>query len=82
MVGNHNPPGIRPRGLGFDIGKRAGGAGVCRGAFGHEGSTGTLCWADPASDAVFVVLTTLPLGAASPHPCAAASQLVAEALSP
>ena len=49
MVSNHNPKGIRPRGLGFDFGKQAGGEGLCNGAFGHEGSTGTLCWADPAN---------------------------------
>jgi beta-lactamase class C len=29
-------------------------------AFGHGGSTGTLCWADPAQDKVLVILTTKP----------------------
>ncbi|MBM3782916.1 MAG: beta-lactamase family protein [Acidobacteria bacterium] len=28
--------------------------------FGHSGSTGTLCWADPEKDTVFVLLTSLP----------------------
>jgi CubicO group peptidase (beta-lactamase class C family) len=80
MISNQNPDGIRPRGLGFDIGTRAGGKGLCNGAFGHEGSTGTLCWADPATDTICVVLTTLPLGAAEPHPCKLTSNLVAEAV--
>jgi len=29
-------------------------------AFGHSGSTGTLCWADPARDATLVLLTGRP----------------------
>lgn len=31
-------------------------------AFGHWGSTGTLCWIDPDTRAFFVLLTTQPLG--------------------
>lgn len=80
MVSNQNPQGIRPRGLGFDIGTASGGAGMCGGSFGHEGSTGTLCWADSTTDSVFVLLTTLPLGAADPHPCRVVSELVTEAV--
>lgn len=30
------------------------------GQFGHGGSTGTLCWANPAKDVTFVLLTSLP----------------------
>ncbi len=80
MITNHNPPGIRPRGLGFDLGNAVGGPKVSDQAFGHGGSTGTLCWADPMSDTIFVVLTTLPSGAVSPHPREIASQYVAEAV--
>jgi CubicO group peptidase (beta-lactamase class C family) len=29
-------------------------------AFGHSGSTGTLCWLDPKKDLTFVLLTTKP----------------------
>ena len=48
--------------------------------FGHSGSTGTLCWADPQSHCVFVVLTTLPSEAINPHLRTIASQLVAQSL--
>lgn len=80
MITNHNPPGIRPRGLGFDLGGAVGGRNVSDQTFGHGGSTGTLCWADPKSDSIFVVLTTLPTGAVSPHPRDITSQYVAEAV--
>jgi CubicO group peptidase (beta-lactamase class C family) len=47
--------------------------------FGHTGSTGTLCWADPASETVCVVLTSLPARAAKPHPRDVAAERVAAA---
>lgn len=81
MIANHNPPGIRPRGLGFVLGEKLGGGHTSKDAFGHGGSTGTLCWADPKTDSVFVVLTTLPSDAANPHPRDTASRLVAEGIS-
>ncbi|MEQ8788375.1 MAG: serine hydrolase domain-containing protein [Pirellulaceae bacterium] len=81
MIANHNRPGIRPRGLGFDIGAQAGSPGCSDKTFGHGGSTGTLCWADPATDTICVVLTTLPARAANPHPRNAASDRVAQAVS-
>lgn len=60
MTRNHNPPGFESRGLAFDVGLDA----VCRGCsprtFGHTGSTGTIALADPESQTVCVVLTTLP----------------------
>lgn len=80
MITNHNPPGIRPRGLGFDLGSQLGGGRSSAMTFGHGGSTGTLCWADPASDAICVVLTTLPSQAANPHPREVTSKRVAEAI--
>ena len=55
MVQNHNPAGIKPRGLGFDLCLTGSAL-----SFGHSGSTGTLAWADPERDLVCVVLTTLP----------------------
>jgi len=79
MIRNHNPVGIRPRGLGFDLGRKIGGMNVSDQTFGHGGSTGTLCWADPESETIFVVLTTLPSTASKPHPRDVASRLVAEA---
>jgi CubicO group peptidase (beta-lactamase class C family) len=81
MITNHNREGVTPRGLGFDVGVKSGGRRSSPKTFGHSGSTGTLCWADPASDTICVVLTTLPLRAASPHPARVASDRVAEAVS-
>jgi len=78
MVTNHNPDGIRPRGLGFDIGALS--PGCSKKTFGHTGSTGTLCWADPATDTICVVLTSLPAAAANPHPRSLAAIRVAEAV--
>ncbi len=80
MISNHNPPGIRPRGLGFDLGNGMAGPQNSDQTFGHGGSTGTLCWADPRSDSIFVVLTTLPTNAADPHPREVTSRLIAEAV--
>ena len=80
MISNHNPANLRPRGLGFDLGKRLAGPYLSDSAFGHGGSTGTLCWADPKTDSIFVVLTTLPSNAADPHPREVTSRLVGEAV--
>lgn len=80
MIRNQNSPGIRPRGLGFDLGSGLGGPQNSDSVFGHTGSTGTLCWADPFSDSICVVLTTLPGGAVDPHPRSIASRHVADAV--
>jgi len=68
MTGNQNPPGIRPRGLGFDLGQIGQTPHLSDATFGHTGSTGTICWADPSTDSIVVVLTTLPYRALTPHP--------------
>jgi len=47
-------------GLGFMVQSRSLGEFCSPATFGHSGSTGTLCWADPQSDASMVLLTTLP----------------------
>lgn len=65
---NHNPPGLTPRGLGFAVGAGAGSQGCSERTFGHTGSTGTICWADPATETICVVLTTLPARAVPSHP--------------
>ncbi|MCB1229341.1 MAG: beta-lactamase family protein [Verrucomicrobiae bacterium] len=81
MIRNHNPEGLRPRGLGFDLGPELGvGPGCSEHTFGHTGSTGTRCWADPKSDTICVILTTLPARAVDPHPRDLASRLVTEAV--
>ncbi len=78
MTRNHNAKDLTPRGLGFAVGKGAGSPGCSERTFGHTGSTGTLCWADPASEIICVVLTSLP-GAVKNHPRTLASERVAAA---
>ena len=80
MIRNHNPAGVLPRGLGFAIGSRVGSPGCSEATFGHGGSTGTLAWADPRTETICVVLTTLPGRAGQPHPRALVSDRVAEAV--
>jgi CubicO group peptidase (beta-lactamase class C family) len=79
MIQNHNPEGLTPRGLGFGVGKESGSPGCSERTFGHTGSTGTLCWADPASETICVVLTSLPRRAAKRHPREVAAECVAAA---
>ena len=79
MVKNQNPEGLTPRGLGFAVGKGAGSRGCSERTFGHTGSTGTLCWADPASETICVVLTSLPGRAVRPHPREVVAERVAAA---
>ncbi len=80
MIRNQNPPNIRPRGLGFDLGQIGGTPRLSDETFGHTGSTGTICWADPSTDSIGVILTTLPHGAVVPHPRDLVAIRVAEAL--
>lgn len=79
MITNHNPAGFTPRGLGFGVGKESGSPGCSERTFGHTGSTGTLCWADPASETICVVLTSLPRRGAQRHPREIAAERVATA---
>ena len=79
MIQNHNPPALAPRGLGFNVGTAAGSKGCSEKTFGHTGSTGTIAWADPATETICVVLTSLPGRAADPHPRTLASDRVAAA---
>ena len=60
MIRNHNVGLDAPRGLGFDLRPGRYGEGCSDQTFGHGGSTGTLAWADPESDRVCVILTSLP----------------------
>ncbi|QDU27995.1 Esterase EstB [Anatilimnocola aggregata] len=80
MLQNHNPAGFTPRGLGFHVGAESGSKGCSDQTFGHTGSTGTLCWADPQSKTICVVLTTLPRRAVQPHPREVAANYVAAAV--
>jgi CubicO group peptidase (beta-lactamase class C family) len=80
MIRNHNPEGLTPRGLGFAVGKESGSRGCSERTFGHTGSTGTLCWADPTSETICVVLTSLPSRAVRRHPRELAAERVAAAV--
>jgi CubicO group peptidase (beta-lactamase class C family) len=80
MVRNHSPDGLPPRGLGFAIGTQVGSPGCSAATFGHSGSTGTLAWADPETDTICVVLTTLPARAGQQHPRTLVSDRVAESV--
>lgn len=80
MITNQNQPDFTPRGLGFASGPQTASSNCSRATFGHSGSTGTLAWADPATDTICVVLTTLPARAVDPHPRQLASDLVAQAV--
>jgi CubicO group peptidase (beta-lactamase class C family) len=79
MIKNHNPEGFTPRGLGFGVGKESGSPGCSERTFGHTGSTGTLCWADPETETICVVLTSLPRRGAKRHPRDLAAERVATA---
>jgi CubicO group peptidase (beta-lactamase class C family) len=79
IVSNQNRAGLTPRGLGMNVGAAAGSPGCSEKTFGHTGSTGTLCWADSASQTICVVLTSLPARAVQPHPRELAATSVAAA---
>lgn len=81
MTSNQNPPGFTPRGLGLNVGEAAGSRGCSGKTFGHTGSTGTMAWADPQSETICVVLTSLPARAVSPHPRDLVSAKIAAAVS-
>lgn len=80
MTTNHNATGQTPRGLGLNVGLGAGSKGCSDKTFGHTGSTGTIAWADPASQTICVVLTSLPARAVQPHPRDVAAAHVAAAV--
>jgi CubicO group peptidase (beta-lactamase class C family) len=80
MTTNQNPSGLTPRGLGLNVGKGAGSPGCSEQTFGHTGSTGTLCWADRATETICVVLTSLPGVAINPHPREKAAAEIAAAM--
>lgn len=80
MIQNHNQGLDTPRGIGFTLGSKANSPANSERTFGHGGSTGTLCWADPETETICVVLTTLPGGAVKPHPRQVAANLVAKAV--
>jgi len=61
MIQNHTEGFDARRGIGFVLGPQGFGKGCSNKSFGHGGSTGTLAWADPATDTTCVILTSLPI---------------------
>lgn len=82
MITNQNREGFTPRGLGFGVGPGTGSPGCSKETFGHTGSPGTIAWADPATNTICVVLTSLPHRAVSPHPRDLASARISQGHGP
>jgi CubicO group peptidase (beta-lactamase class C family) len=80
MIANQSPAGVKASGLGFDLPPSVGSPGCGPRTFGHNGSTGTLSWADPDTGTICVVLTSLYEAAVRPHPTHLVSDLVAQAV--
>ena len=71
MIRNHTEGLGARRGIGFALGPDGFGKGCSQQSFGHSGSTGMLAWADPESDTICVILTSLPSSVSGPlvlHP--------------
>jgi CubicO group peptidase (beta-lactamase class C family) len=60
MVTNQNQGLDTPWGIGFAVDSPNFGCVCSPHTFGHYGATGTLAWADPDTNLIFVFLTTLP----------------------
>ena len=84
MRTNQNPMGVESRGLGLDVDMRSSKVTCSANSFGHSGSTGTLAWAEPDTQRICVVLTTLPARALEEesHPRHLASEWIAKASQP
>ncbi len=61
-----------------NVGHAAGSKGCSDKTFGHTGSTGTIAWADPASETICVILTSLPARAVNIHPRDVAAEQIAQ----
>lgn len=80
MLQNHTPGLTARRGIGFALGPEGFGKTCSRQSFGHSGSTGTLAWADPATDTTCVILTSLPSRISAQTILHPVSDLVSKAL--
>jgi CubicO group peptidase (beta-lactamase class C family) len=63
-------------GLGWMLNDGKWGKDCSTATYGHSGSTGTLCWHDPAKDLTFVLLTTRPADQSSETLLRPVSELV------
>ncbi|HZO53653.1 MAG TPA: serine hydrolase domain-containing protein [Bryobacteraceae bacterium] len=80
MVLNQNEKLDAPWGIGFSVKPGSFGRRCSAETYGHSGSTGTLCWADPVSSGCFVLLTTWPAEQSSKVLIRPVSDLVSEAV--
>lgn len=78
MVKNQTEGLNQPWGLGWKVQPGGFGKACSAETFGHDGSTGTLAWADLARDLTFVLLTTRPAAEDREHLLRAVSDLVSE----
>lgn len=79
MITNQNIGLDTPWGLGFRVQSEKLGEFCSDETFGHSGSTGTLCWADPRHNSSMVLLTTLPARASGTSLLEPVSSLVGRA---
>jgi CubicO group peptidase (beta-lactamase class C family) len=80
MIVNQNPQGIDRWGIGWMVTPDKLGKACSPRAFGHWGASGTITWADPASGASFVLLTTKPATDSRGTVLAPVSDAVSEAV--
>jgi CubicO group peptidase (beta-lactamase class C family) len=80
MTLNQNLKLNAPWGIGFSVKPGSFAKRCSPETFGHSGSTGTLCWADPVSGATFVLLTTWPAAGSDKLLLHPVSDRVAEAV--
>lgn len=81
MITDQNAGLNEPWGLGWMVRSARFGKACSEHTFGHWGSTGTVAWADPATDAVCVLLTTRPAAESRSSVLGPVSDAVAEAAS-
>lgn len=67
-------------GIGWAVKRNRVGKACSDRAFGHSGSTGTMCWGDPASDTSFVLLTTKPAEQSRDNLLVPAADLISQAV--
>jgi beta-lactamase class C len=79
MITDQNKGLNQPYGIGWAL-RRGFGSACSPGTFGHSGSTGTLCWADPERDSLFVLLTSLPARVSSKALILPVSDLASKAI--
>ncbi|HYI95975.1 MAG TPA: serine hydrolase domain-containing protein [Bryobacteraceae bacterium] len=80
MITDQNKGLNQPYGIGWALNESKFGKGCSAKAYGHGGSTGTLCWLDPERDLSFVLLTTKPAAQSQKTLITPVSDLVSEAV--